>query len=266
MNATHQSSREAVTHRLSGAERLLYARDGALMREDVLPHNLTTAMRHALDLLIRLDHPSGGIKLRHEPPSQGTTADNPGRVWMVADLLLAGQPWLELARHPSIVVPLMDFLGPNVELYNAFARIKPPNTRAHLAWHQDFAHDLHNSPQLVTVLVYLDDTGPGAAATEIVVGSHARGSLPHDAKYDLASQDVQGPIRCMNARSGSILFLDTLTIHRAGRNLSDTDRRVLLFVARAAGCREIKRSPHALTGLPLSRDGVCLPPQTPIPD
>jgi len=243
--------------RLTDQEESFYRENGYIHRPNVLVPNEISELCKAIDDLANgPDKLACGTQIRYEHTSLPGTRQNPDRAWMISDIVLGQPRWMRLVKELRIVAPLIDLLGPDVDFFNSFVRIKPPDNTAHLDWHQDFPHDLHDRPELVTILIYLDETKQGEAATEVAIGSHKRGAIPHDGNLAIDERLIHEPIRALEAQAGDVVFLNTLTAHRVGRNHGQTDRRVLLVVAKSTNCRDVIGAQHALSGLPLARQGV----------
>ncbi|MGJ4963394.1 phytanoyl-CoA dioxygenase family protein [Bradyrhizobium sp. HKCCYLRH3061] len=252
-----QAAASAAPGGLNPTQVAAFRRAGFVLVPGVFAEAEVAQLRCALDrLVVGPMELSSGTRLRREEPRRPGTRANPHRVWMISDIVVADDLWFRLVTDTRIVAPMIDILGPDVNLYNSFARIKPPGTTAHLDWHQDWPHDRHDRPGLVTAILYLDTTGPGAAATEVVVGSHRRGELPSDDRLSLRNQRIHEPVQYVVADPGDVLFLDVMTIHRAGQNSTSNDRRAVLVEGKSAELRDLRGASWLLKELPLARNGT----------
>ena len=252
-----QATASAAPGHLNPAQIAAFGSAGFVLVPRVFAQAEVAQLRCALDrLMVGPTELSSGTRLRREEPRKPGTSTNPHRVWMISDIVVAADLWFRFVTDTRIVAPMIDILGPDVNFYNSFARIKPPGTTAHLDWHQDWPHDRHDRPGLVTAILYLDATGPGAAATEVVVGSHRRGEQPSDARLSLRNQQIHEPVQYVVADPGDVLFLDVMTIHRAGQNSTSDDRRAVLVEGKSAELRDLLGATWLLKELPLARNGT----------
>ena len=155
---------------LSTEQKRFFDENGYLVIEDLYSPEEVRELREAMDVLLQNpDAARPGVSFSFEPgePQPGTPVDpsNPRRVWMIMDTPLARDLWFRQICDPRIVDVIADLLGPNINFHNGKARIKPPGYQSHQVWHQDWPYERHSRPELAAALVYLDDTGPDAAAT-----------------------------------------------------------------------------------------------------
>jgi hypothetical protein len=231
-----------------------YEREGFVFLRKAFGVDEVSQLRSSLaEIVRRPDNLPGGARVLHEEPP---AVSGQRRAWAVSNLAAASDTWFRLAVDPRIVVPMVDLLGPDINLFNTFARIKLPLTQAHLDWHQDWPHDRHNLPGLLTALLYLDDTWEGAAATECAVGSHLRGELPADSRHSLRDEQITDPKTVLPAQAGDLLLLHTMTVHRATTNSTKDDRRVALVVGKVAGLFDLTNTSWSFKELPLARGGM----------
>ena len=98
---------------------------------------------------------------------------------MVMQSPLLGDRFFRLTMDWRLVGPVVDLLGPDINLHDQKIPIKPPGFITPQRWHQDWAYEEHDRPELAAVLLYLDETGPDAGATKVAPGTH-RKALTHD--------------------------------------------------------------------------------------
>src|SRR5262249_17973813 len=156
---------------------------------------LAVAREQMHALLHDPDHVRPRVVFSYEPPEEAAQhpldPDNPRRVWMIFDTPLAGDWWYDNIRDRRLVGAMSDLLRPNINFHNGKARIKPPGYGTHQVWHQDWPYERHSSPDLAAAILYLDHTDVGAAATEVIPGSHRQGEWPHDEHNAIALSEVE---------------------------------------------------------------------------
>src|SRR5579862_8605062 len=210
--------------------------NGYVLMEDALSQEeLTEARREMNALLGEPEAARPGVSFSYEPEEkaagQPIDPDNPRRVWMIFDTPLAGDWWYENIRDRRVTEALGSLLGPNIDFHNGKARIKPPGYETHQIWHQDWPYERHTSPDLAAAILYLDDTDVGAAATEVIPGSHRQGEWPHDSHNAISEADVAAcgaaPVP-LAVRAGSVAIIHVQVVHRATPNASDRNRSAII--------------------------------------
>ena len=233
--------------------------NGYLVVEDLYSAAEVEEIRHAMNSLLRdPDAARPGVSFSFEAgdPAPGLPIDpnNPRRAWMIMDTPLAGDLWMRQVCDPRVVSIIGDLLGPNINFHNGKARIKPPGYQSHLVWHQDWPYERHSAAQLAAAILYLDDTGPNAAATEVVPGSHLRGEWPHDKNNAISDDLVKEPGVPIYARAGSVAIIHVLIVHRAGPNTSARNRSCIINEYKTMEALDRWGNPCAFAELPLMRD------------
>jgi ectoine hydroxylase-related dioxygenase (phytanoyl-CoA dioxygenase family) len=112
---------------------------------------------------------------------------------------------------------------------------------APVEWHQDWAFYPHTNDNLAAVGVMFDDMAMENGPLMIIPGSHKGPVFDHHADgvfcgaMDPAHRDVEyGSAIPLTGRAGSITVHHVRAVHGSAPNLSDHDRRLLLFQFRAA--------------------------------
>ena len=244
---------------LSLEQKQFFDANGYLVVEDVYSPDEVAEIRAAMNALLKepgLARPR--VKFSYEPAESAGSSpidpDNPHRIWMIFDTPLAGDLWFRQACDPKVVNIVGDLLGPNIDFHNGKARIKPPGYQSHQVWHQDWPYERHTLPQLAAALIYLDDTGPGAAATEVIPGSHLQGEWEHTPETYIPDENVKSPAVPICARAGSVAFIHVLVVHRAGANVSTTNRSCIINEYKTMEALDRWNNTCALAELPLLRD------------
>jgi phytanoyl-CoA hydroxylase len=146
-----------------------------------------------------------------------------------------------LVRHPRIVEVLQDLWGPDIRFDTAKLNMKSAGFGAAVEWHQDWAFYPHTNDDLAAVGVMMDDMALENGPLMIVPGSHKGVVFDHHDEgrfcgaMDPARKEVDyGSAIPLTGRAGSITVHHVRAVHGSAPNLSNRDRRLLLFQFRAA--------------------------------
>ncbi|GMU23608.1 MAG: hypothetical protein AMXMBFR13_36860 [Phycisphaerae bacterium] len=247
---------------LSDAQRQSFVRDGFLHAPGFFQAEVISAWRRELATLLQRpsEHHRRDLFTCDAPPTGAPLdADNPHRVWRIMDLPLLGETWFKLICEPRIVVAMSELLGPDINFHNGKAILKPPHFRpSNWGWHQDFAYEKHDRPELAAALIYLHDMDASEGATEVLPGSHRSGDWTHSNDADLHSipdEQIGSEARPVAVKAGDVLFLHVLTVHRAGPNESSTSRCAVINEYKTAAAQDLWGNQLAFAELPLARGG-----------
>ena len=172
----------------------------------------------------------------------------------------------EEARHPAVLDPIEDIIGPDIRLFHFTIWPKSPGAPAFVSWHQDATYFGLEPAVHITAWVALTDVPAESGAVEVVPGSHARGQLHHSQFTDDANLLSRGQTltvdfdrersEFMVLKAGQMSLHHTHLIHRSGPNLS-SDRRIgfgISYIPTSATCRaSIRQSAALVRGV--DRDG-----------
>ena len=149
--------------------------------------------------------------------------------------------WIGTQPFPKV----WGILGWNIKLYHSHLIVLPPlppeerDKQQRLGWHQDSGRlnfELEGDPRpriSLKVAFFLTDTSvPGRGNFSVVPGSQKWNTLemPEDTTVD---PEKATPVF---AKPGTAVFFDRRLWHAAGRNTSDTVRKVLFYGTVTAGC------------------------------
>ena len=168
------------------------------------------------------------------------TPDNP-RVRRIKATHLQHPEYARLMRHPKIIGVLADLWGPDIRFDTAKLNMKCAGFGAPVEWHQDWAFYPHTNDNLAAVGIMFDDMAMANGPLMIVPGSHRGPIFDHHADgifcgaMDPTNRDVDyaGALP-LTGRAGSITVHHVRAVHGSAPNVSDRDRRLLLFQYRAA--------------------------------
>ena len=145
-------------------------------------------------------------------------------------------PWVDaLVRHPAVLDPVEDIIGPDIRLFHFTIWPKAPGDPAYVSWHQDATYFGLEPAVHITAWVALTDVPVESGAVEVVPGSHKWGQRHHgqfDAPDNLLSRGQTLTVDFareasvfMALKAGQMSLHHTHLIHRSGPNLSN-DRRI----------------------------------------
>ncbi len=166
--------------------------------------------------------------------------DNP-RVRRIKATHLQHPEYARLMRHPKIIGVLADLWGPDIRFDTAKLNMKCAGFGAPVEWHQDWAFYPHTNDNLAAVGVMMDDMEMANGPLMIVPGSHRGPIFDHhaDGIFCGAMDPTNSDVDYANAvpllgKAGSITVHHVRAVHGSAPNVSDRDRRLLLFQFRAA--------------------------------
>lgn len=168
------------------------------------------------------------------------TAENP-RVRRVKAAHLHDPAYAALTRHPRIIAVLQALWGPDIRFDTAKLNLKCAGFGAPVEWHQDWAFYPHTNDNLAAVGVMFDDMAMQNGPLMIIPGSHKGPTFDHHADsvfcgaMDPENHDVDYcKAVALTGTAGSITVHHVRAVHGSAPNVSDRDRRLLLFQFRAA--------------------------------
>src|SRR5258706_12656665 len=99
------------------------------------------------------------------------------------------EPFARLARHPRMVLPVMDLFGEEVYMHQFKINGKTAFEGDVWQWHQDYGtwlnDDLMPTERAMNVAIFLDDVNPFNGPLMFIPGSHKKGVI--EAKHDLTT-------------------------------------------------------------------------------
>jgi non-haem Fe2+, alpha-ketoglutarate-dependent halogenase len=90
----------------------------------------------------------------------------------------------ELIRHPAILDPVEDLLGPDLLCWNTNFFIKEAETPSFVSWHQDSTYWGLSAPDVCTAWVALTPSNLENGAMAVIPKSHTREQIPHRDTFD----------------------------------------------------------------------------------
>ena len=148
-------------------------------------------------------------------------------------------PWIdELTRHPGLLDPMEDLLGPDLLVWGVSLRLKEPDGKTFAGWHQDTAYcDI--KPIVVIAALALSDCSADAGCLRVIPGSHRWDLLPHRECFGTDSmltreQRIDAPLDenaavSLPMAAGEAVFFNNAICHSSGPNVS-CDRRIVFLI------------------------------------
>jgi phytanoyl-CoA hydroxylase len=168
------------------------------------------------------------------------SAEKP-RVRRIKTAHLHDPAYASLSRHPKILAVLRDLWGPDIRFDTAKLNMKCAGFGAPVEWHQDWAFYPHTNDDLAAVGVMFDDMAMENGPLMIIPGSHRGPIYDHHANgvfcgaMDPENRDVDySNALPLLGKAGSITVHHVRAVHGSAPNVSDRDRRLLLFQFRSA--------------------------------
>lgn len=90
----------------------------------------------------------------------------------------------ELIRHPAILDPVEDLLGPDILCWNTNFFIKEAETPSFVSWHQDSTYWGLSSPEVCTAWVALTPSNLANGAMAVIPKTHTKDQIPHRDTFD----------------------------------------------------------------------------------
>lgn len=149
-------------------------------------------------------------------------------------------PWVDdIIRHPKILDPVEDLVGPNILCWNSVWWIKEVNSDSFVSWHQDARYWGLNTDELVTVWLALSPARIENGCMHVAPKTHRGEMLPHQDNYhdhnmltrgqEIISGIDKRTVVPMELNSGQISLHNVKLAHASGPN-QGTDRRIGLSI------------------------------------
>ncbi|MFL5283778.1 MAG: phytanoyl-CoA dioxygenase family protein [Rhodopila sp.] len=224
---------------LSQAQIAKYNEVGAIVVPDVLTPEEVRTLSDVTDSFVqRARGVTGHTDIYDLEDSH--TPDSP-RVRRIKAPHLHHPAYAALMRHPKIIAVLQSLWGPDIRFDTAKLNMKCAGFGAPVEWHQDWAFYPHTNDNLAAVGVMFDDMAMENGPLMIIPGSHKGPTFDHHADgvfcgaMDPSRNDVDySKAVPLLGKAGSITVHHVRAVHGSAPNVSDRDRRLLLFQFRAA--------------------------------
>ena len=236
---------------LTQAQREEYDRVGAIVVPDVLTPEEVAELRAVTDGFVERAREVAAHDAVYDL-EDSHTPESP-RVRRIKAPHLHHEAYARLVRHPGIVAVLQDLWGPDIRFDTAKLNMKSAGFGAAVEWHQDWAFYPHTNDDLAAVGVMMDDVEMENGPLLIIPGSHKGPVFDHHAEgkfcgaMDPSKREVDyAKAIPLTGKAGSITVHHVRAVHGSAPNLSNRDRRLLLFQFRAADAWPLLGFPEGL--------------------
>jgi ectoine hydroxylase-related dioxygenase (phytanoyl-CoA dioxygenase family) len=216
-----------------------YREIGAIVVPEVLASEEVEELRRVTDGFVAAARGLTGHTEIYDLEDSHTPAQP--RVRRIKAPHLHHEAFARLVRHPRIIAVLQDLWGPDIRFDTAKLNMKSAGFGAAVEWHQDWAFYPHTNDDLAAVGVMMDDMELENGPLLIVPGSHRGPVFDHHAEgvfcgaMDPARRDVDFSRAVpLIGKAGAITVHHVRAVHGSAPNMSNRDRRLLLFQFRAA--------------------------------
>ena len=151
------------------------------------------------------------------------------------------------AMDPRFIEPMKDVVGAeSIELFTEKLNVKRAKTGGPIVLHQDYPYWTENSDgpaEIATAIVFMDDANRANGCLEVLPGSHARGEWPRRQVDGFGAMEMEfegfdeSQLVAVEVPAGSLVLFGSLLVHRSLPNLSEHDRRALLYSYQPSGRR-----------------------------
>jgi len=250
---------DAFTERLSAAQVQRYAAQGWLAVSGVFSRDEVRTATTALADFIhgRIAPADGRTHVQEEPvlrqadgtPAPETPEAREVRVRKVFDFTHHDPRLQALTAQPRLRALLAQLIGPQSNLIQDMALLKPPRVGSEKPWHQDTAYfDWLPLGGIVGCWIALDPATVENGCMQVIPGTHLEGPVAHFHRRDCQIADARVQVQravAVPLAPGGVLFFSGLIHHGTPPNRSADRRRALQFHYAAAGCRRMSFEEHA---------------------
>lgn len=97
-----------------------------------------------------------------------------------------------VVRHPAVVGPVTELLGPDVLCWSSLFFAKAPGTGDYVGWHQDATYWGLSSADVLTAWIAFTPSTRRSGCMRVVPGTHHREQLPHVSTGDAGNMLSRG--------------------------------------------------------------------------
>jgi len=152
--------------------------------------------------------------------------------------------FMSLSQDARIVEPVKQVLESEVYIWHSKINVKEAFEGTVWLWHQDYGYWMWDGvdPQIVSVMVLLDEATINNGCLLVAAGTHKWGRLEHDAdeqttsykqwcvdKETLKERLTEAMIRPIVGKPGDVLFFDCNLLHGSGHNMSPLPRKTFII-------------------------------------
>jgi phytanoyl-CoA hydroxylase len=174
------------------------------------------------------------------PPSR--TASGGQTVRRLLDAWARAEVFRSFASDPAVIAVLHTLIGPHVLMPRAHHNCimtKQPVHSSETGWHQDIRYWSYERPELISVWLALGAESPENGGLWLVPGSHRMALQP--SQFDCGQffrPDLSDNAKLIQTNvaarlnPGDVLFFHCLTLHAAGKNITNDTKYSLVFTYR----------------------------------
>jgi len=161
------------------------------------------------------------------------------------------------AMDARFIEPMKDVVGADsIELFTEKLNVKRGKTGGPIVLHQDYPYwdESDGAGEIATAIVFMDDASRANGCLEVLPGSHTRGEWPRKQVDGFGAMEMElegfdeSQLVAVEVPAGSVVMFGSLLVHRSLPNLSEQDRRALLYSYQPAGRRHSVESFKELVG------------------
>lgn len=194
------------------------------------------------DEMVALRQEVPGILAQHRPENVREKGRDAVRTAFAVQMY--NQAYARLARHPRMVLPVVDLFGEQVYMHQFKINGKAAFDGEVWQWHQDFGtwhiDDQMPTPRAMNVAIFLDDVNEFNGPLMFIPGSHKLGVI--DAQHDRATTSyplwtidndtitklvARGGIVAPKGPAGSLIMFHSCLVHASAPNLSPWSRNAV---------------------------------------
>ena len=228
-------------------EAATFARDGYLVRRDLIDADTVAALVALIDDSLQPALAPVEFEADVHYPGAPDSRAAPGGQTPRRLLHAYGRDALfrRIGRHPDIVRTLETLMGGAALMlsqnHHNCVMTKHPGFSSVTSWHQDIRYWRFDRRELVSTWLALGSEREENGCLMVIPGSHALDFEPgqFDASLFLRTEVPENEALLARAvpvelAAGDVLFFHSRTLHAAGRNVSDTIKRSVVFTYRTA--------------------------------
>jgi len=224
---------------LSEEQCRFYEENGYLVLEERIPAEVMQGLREEI---ARFVEEARGLRQSNERIDL-EDSHSPGlpRVRRIKLPHKLSSVFADLMRSDWILAPVRDLIGPDLRLHTSKLNMKSAGYGAAVEWHQDWAFYPHTNDDSLAVGVIIDDMGEENGPLMVFPGSHRGEVYDHHVDGVFAGAmnlaacglDVKDAVK-LTGPAGSISLHHVRTLHGSAPNVSQHDRRLMLYEITAA--------------------------------
>jgi ectoine hydroxylase-related dioxygenase (phytanoyl-CoA dioxygenase family) len=187
---------------------------GFTVMEDVIREPELTTLRKKLDAAYEVQKEEGAAEFRLEEIQEENQVRAP---------LCYDDHFIDVAKNPRVIDVVRAVLGNYFLIHLQIGIINQPNVQNRQSvWHRDLLYQdfVISKPLAVSVMLCIDDFNVKTGGTMGVPFTHKVERMP-------SKEFIEKNAVTIDAKAGSVFFMDSMLMHKAGYNESNGIRRGL---------------------------------------